>query len=116
MRTFIEEVYKDTISGEVDDTYLIPDGQSVVVQEISSGSSLALGNVVSTRIEIFFDPNGDGTGMTLIDTLYISINEATKPTKKTPYTGDGTARIRTRRTPLDLGSREVTVKWKGYIS
>ena len=113
-RTFLEECYCDVISGVVDDTYDIPNGTSLVVTQIEASSALSLGNFVSTKIELFYDVNGDGSNLQLISVLFVTSSHITKEIAKV-MVGNGTAKLRVRRTPIDLGSREISVKWEGYL-
>lgn len=113
--TRVVDVTQELVSGFFDTTYLIPSGKILTVQRVFCASSLSLGNVVSSKIDLYDDPNGDGTVLNLITTLYtigalvdIFINEQ--------FVGNGTRRVRIRRTTLDVGAREIYARWEGYLA
>lgn len=110
----VEEIYLNNVDGTTDDLYVIPQGKILTIQRLSGGSSLSLGTIVSTRAELFYDPNGDGSVLNYINTIYLSLDHVDRFLNK-EFAGDGIAVIRTRRTALDIGAREVFVKWEGYL-
>lgn len=110
----VENRYISSISGSTDSVYVIPNGKTLVLQRFKAGTSLSLGTIVSTRVEILHDPNGDGSLLIPIDTAFLSINHIDVLMNK-EIVGNGVAAIRTRRRSLDLGAREVFVQWEGYL-
>jgi hypothetical protein len=106
---------RSEIVGSVDSDYVIPDGYRLHITDFQCASTLAIGVLASNRVQLFHDPNGNGIGMGVLSTLYptasnhfVEVNEV--------FTGNGTAKIKIRRTPLDAGSREVFVQWEGYLT
>ena len=81
-------VYQNTISVTQDNTYLIPNGQNLVIQRFAAGSE-GSGATKSSKAEIFYDPNGTGTGMTLLRAIYLSDNNEEFSLDRT-FTGNGT--------------------------
>jgi hypothetical protein len=113
--TRVVNVTQELVSGFFDTTYLIPAGKILTIQRVFCASSLSLGNIVSSKLELYDDLNGDGTVLSLATTLYtiggladIFINEQ--------FVGNGARRIRSRLTTLDVGAREIYAKWEGYLA
>jgi hypothetical protein len=111
--TKITQVVEDNISGTVDDTYLITSGKVLTIQRLACASSLSLGSVVSSKIQLFYDPNGDGSVLTLIAVLFTT-GEYQETFLSDKFRGDGTRRIIIRRSILDTGARQVFAKWEGH--
>lgn len=95
------------IPGNDEDVYTIPNGETLVMIRFAGGSE----HNTSNKIELWYDPNGDGTGMTL---LRVGYNSDFEFQINFMYVGDGTKKIRLRRTALGSGSREVAGFWEGF--
>lgn len=106
----------DLVSGTSfsDTVYVIPNGKTLTIQSFSGGAEASTGNSDgASKVELWSDPNGNGTGMTLIRVAYAA-NSNFDFVLNRVFVGDGTAAIRLRRTRLDSGNREVAAFWDGY--
>jgi hypothetical protein len=94
--------------------YTIPNGQTLFIQRFSGGGQ---GGTDSSVVELFYDPNGNLTGMTLLRAGYVSGNnfEFTFNTEVVNFLGNNTRRIVMRRRRLDGGNREIAGFWDGYL-
>ena len=98
------------VTTTADNVYVIPNTENLTIQRLNGGGEEDIsGNV----IELFYDPAGTGTGMTLIDSIFCSGNSDQHDLDVT-YTGDGTAAIRMRRRRLGGGAKEIFGRWDGY--
>lgn len=111
--TKVSQVIESNIAGAVDNSYLISSGKVLTLQRLLCASSLSLGNLVSSKVELFYDPNGDGSSLDLITTLFTT-GEHQETFISDRFVGDGRNRIRLRRSVLDIGSRSVFAKWEGH--
>lgn len=102
------------INNTTDNVYTIPTGQTLHLQRFSGGGE---GDNYTSVVELYYDPNGNGSGMTLIRAGYVYGNnfEFTLDPDSLVYTGNGTRAIRLRRRRLDGGSAEVAGFWDGYL-
>jgi len=112
--TAINIAVQSSVASITDTLYVIPNGQTLRLQRFSGGGEGANKNSV---IELFFDPNGDGSILTIIRTGYVYGNnfEYTLDPDSFAYTGDGTRAIRLRRRRLDGGNAEMAAFWDGYL-
>jgi len=78
--------------GYTDTVYTITNGQTLVLERFNAGTEASLG-----RIELYYDPNGNGTGMTLIRVAYLNVTNTQFDLNRF-YVGDGTRAIRLRST------------------
>lgn len=93
-----------------DDEYLIPNGETLILQRFSGGGQeVNFGNV----IELWYDPNGDGTAMEIIDAIFCS-GTSDQHDLNESFIGDGTRKIRMRRKRLSGGSVDLFGRWEGY--
>jgi len=99
-----------SVSTTDDDVYIIPNGEDLVVQRLSGGAETGNGGSV---IELWYDPNGDGTGMTIIDSI-MADGSSDQHSLDVTYTGDGTKSIRMRRRRFGGGAIEIFGRWEGY--
>ncbi len=100
------------VNGTDDNTFLIPSGDTLVVQRFSAGAEAdtTAGNV----IKLFHDPDGDGgVNMQIIDVIFASGSSDQHDLRST-FVGDGTALIRMRRERFSGGSKEIFGRWEGY--
>jgi hypothetical protein len=79
--------------GTVDTTYTITNGKTLKLNGWFGGAETPSGS----KFEIYYDPNGDGTGMTLLGVQYINYANF-NVTLALSFDGDGTAGIRLRAT------------------
>lgn len=98
----------------IDNFYIIPNGQTLFIQSFTGGGA---GGGDSSVVELFYDPNANLTGMTLIRAGYVSGNnfQFLLNTESTNFQGNGTRRIVLRRRRLDGGNREIAGFWEGYL-
>jgi len=69
-------------------TYTITNGQTLYLQKFNGGTEATAG-----KFELYYDPNGNGTGMTLIRVAYLNIGNFDYDLSDN-YEGDGTAGVR----------------------
>lgn len=94
-----------------DDEYIIPNGETLVLQRFSGGGEQAnAGNV----IELWDDMNGTGIGMSIIDTIFCSATSDQHDLNET-FLGDGTRKIRMTRRRLSGGAVILFGRWEGYF-
>lgn len=113
--TPVSRSLRQDVSKTSDLVYTIPNGQVFHFLSLYAGAegSGKKANVV----ELFFDPNGNGTGMELIRAVYCADNTFDFPINPDvfQYTGNGTRAIRLRLRRLDGGTREIFGSWLGYL-
>lgn len=98
------------VSGTIDHVYTITSGKTLQLNLFSAGAEASVSGAVC---KLYYDPNGDGSALTLIEAIYEN-GATSQVTLDEQYTGDGTRAIRLRRTNLTGGSVEITAKWVGY--
>jgi hypothetical protein len=99
-------------NGSADTTYLIPSGETLTIQRFAGGAQGdASGS--GSKIELWYDPAGTGTGMTLVRTGYVRDGNF-EFSLDNEYTGDGTALMRVRRTRFSGGALEMAAFFDGY--
>lgn len=98
----------------VDTRVIITTGKYLTIQIAEAGAQVNFKADQSSKVEYFWDPNGNGTGMQLIESVYsagqtvqLNVNETL------PLPGDGTRSLRMRRTSFG-GTNEIYGEWKGY--
>ena len=107
----VEVSAESSLTGTADEVYVIPSGKLLTVTRVAGGSEGNSGKV--SKVSLFLDPAGTGSGMTLIRTMYLG-------TSNYEYgldykaTGDGTLAIRLRRERLDGAADDVSGFWSGY--
>jgi len=100
----------NNMSGTDTDYYTIPNGETVVIQRLSGSSEEANGGCA---IELWYDSNGNGNGMTIIDVIHVNASSDQHDLSFT-VEGNGTRRIALRRRRLGGGSAEIFGRWEGY--
>ena len=108
--TKVSQAKYDSVSSDNDDTYVIPNGETLVIQSFSGGCEF---KSQGSAIELWYDPNGNGSGMTIIDVIHVN-GSSEQHSIYAQYEGNGTRKIRIRRRPYGGGSREVFGRWEGY--
>jgi len=98
----------DDISGQVDDTWTIPSGEMVSITSFMASSQSSK----CSRTSIYYDPNGDGTDMEVIDVIFACGSAPQNTITNANYVGDGTAKIRVRR-ECSKGSANMFARWEG---
>ncbi len=100
------------VSSSDDNTFLIPSGDTLVVQRFSAGAEAD--TTAGNAIQLFHDPDGDGgTNMTIIDVIFAS-GTSDQHDLRSEFIGDGTALIRMRRLRFSGGSKLIFGRWEGY--
>jgi hypothetical protein len=104
-----------TESGDVvtvsDNVYVIPNGETLEINRFSAGAEVDA--TAGSVIELYYDPNGTGVGMTLLDAIFAS-GSSDQHDENISYLGNGTIAIRLRRRRLTGGSKEIFGRWEGY--
>ena len=100
------------VSTSDDNTFLIPDGDILVIQRFSAGAEID--STAGSVVELFHDPDGDGgTNMEIIDVIFAS-GTSDQHDLRSEFLGDGTALIRMRRLRFSGGSKQIFGRWEGY--
>jgi hypothetical protein len=102
------------MANTIDTDYTIGNGQILHLQRFSGGGE---GGGISSVVELYYDPNGNGVDMILIRAGYVAGNNfdfALDP-EALVYTGNGVRKIKIRRRRLDGGSAEIAAFWDGYL-
>lgn len=99
-----------SISASTDTTYIITNTKSLKIQQLQAGAQTGLNG---SKVELYYDPNGNGTGMTLIGAIYINGSSGVLDLNM-EYIGNGTRRILLRQYPFGNTSREIFGQWTGY--
>lgn len=94
-----------------DTTHVIGTGKTLVIQNINGGAA-PVG--AGSKVELFDDPNGDGTGMTLLRVAYVNGSSFSLDLNREVGPGNGTRAVRLRRTSLGGASREIAAFLAGY--
>lgn len=97
--------------GISDVIYVIATGQTLVVQNYNGGAAR---KGEGSKVELFYDPNGNGTGMTLVRAAYVDGESFSIDLNREFGPGNGTRAIRLRRSNLGGASREIAAFVAGY--
>lgn len=95
----------------VDTVRVITSGKTLVIQNFNGG---AAPEGSGSKVELFYDPNGNGTGMTLLRVAYVSGSSFSLDMSRELGPGNGTRAARLRRTSLGGASREIAAFLAGY--
>jgi hypothetical protein len=110
-KTGVTRLEYSSVSGSVDNVYIIPNGETLTVQRLSAGAEED--NTAGNVIELWYDPLGTGIDMTIIAVLFVNSSSAFLELDE-DYTGNGTRTIRLRRRRLGGGAKLIFAKWEGY--
>jgi len=95
--------------GIVNITYIITSGRKLVIQNFSGGGATPQGIV-----QLYYDPNGTGVGMTLLSTAYVNVSNF-QFTLNLEFEGDTTRTIRLIMTNNNSTSNHsMTQTFSGY--
>jgi hypothetical protein len=108
--TPIVEAYQGNVLTTVDDDYLIPNGETIVIQNLSGGAE---GDVDGSKVELFVFPDGTKTGGELLSVLYVNGSNGSDGINQ-GFTGDGSKLVTIRRSRLAGAGKEIFGKWIGY--
>lgn len=100
------------VGGTADDTiHVITSGKTLVVQNFNGGAAL---EGKGSKVSLFDDPNGNGTGMTLVRVAYANGSSFSIDLSREFGPGNGTRAVRVRRENMGGSSREVAGFFVGY--
>lgn len=109
----VDQSASSNLSGTSDTTYLIPSGKILTIARFASTVEANSGRV--TRIQLYYDPAGTGSGMTLIREMFMGSGDRNYEFQiDFNTTGDGTKLIRMRRERMDGGADNVSAFWSGF--
>lgn len=98
----------------VDLTITGTSGKAVYITRFSGGAYVGSSNARGSKIEIFYDPNGNGVGMTTLDVIFAQGSSNSFPSAFY-FDGNGIKKIRLRRTSITgNGTADVWGKVEGY--
>lgn len=102
----------DNVAGTDDNVYIIPSGETLIIQRFSAGAEVD--TTAGNAIELWEDPNGDGSVLNIIDVIFAS-GTSDQHDLRSEFIGDGTFSIRMRRKRYSGGSKEIFGRWEGYL-
>lgn len=109
--TGVSNTEYSNIIGSNDNIYVIPNGEILTLQRFSAGAEEH--NNSGSAVELWYDPNGNGSDMTIIDVIFCNgVSDQHDLNQK--YEGNGIKTIRMRRKRLGGGSRWIFGRWEGY--
>ncbi|HNR90701.1 MAG TPA: hypothetical protein PKM65_20360 [Spirochaetota bacterium] len=111
-KTAISNTQQGDMSGVQNSFTVIPNGYSVVIQRLKAGAEHESNG--GSKVELWYAPNGNTTGMTLLEAIYINGSSNQFDLAYESPIGNGTRAILLRRSRLIGGSVEVFAKWEGY--
>jgi hypothetical protein len=95
----------------VDTLHVLGNGKTLVIQGFSGGAP-AVGS--GSKVELFDDPNGDGSALSLLRVAYVSGSSFSFDLGRELGPGNGTRAVRLRRTNIGGPSREIAAFLSGY--
>lgn len=99
------------MTGTVDTPFTITTGKQLTIQQLRAGAEVSTNG---SKIELFEDPTGTGTPLTLIDILFVS-GSSDSNALLVDLVGNGTKRVILRRTLIGGGSpTEIFAAWRGF--
>jgi len=109
--TVIQNDFSDVASTTgVDIDYVVTNLKTLTIQTLVAGAETTVGGSI---VELFEDPNGTGTPLTRISSLFISGQSDNAPVNQS-FVGDGTRRIILRRRGYSGSAREMFAQWIGF--
>jgi hypothetical protein len=99
------------VGGISDTVYVITNGKTLVIQNFNGGGAP---EGKGSKVELFDDPNGNGTSMTLIRVAYVNGNSFSLDLNREIGPGNGTRAVRLRLSNLGGASREIAGFFAGY--
>lgn len=98
--------------GSSDTVYVITTSKVLHFLETSCGSAVTSNKGI--KVEFFSDPNGNGTGMALLNAAYLNGSNFSQPENFITSSGNGTVSVRIRRTNYSDVPVEIFAHWEGY--
>lgn len=102
----------DNVSTTDDNVYIIPLGEKLIIQRFSAGAEVD--TTAGNAIELWEDPNGDGSVLNIIDVIFAS-GTSDQHDLREEFLGDGTLAVRMRRKRYSGGAKEIFGRWEGYL-
>ncbi len=102
----------DSVSGTDDNIFVIPTGETLVIQRFSAGAEID--TTAGSVIELLLDEDGTGATLSIIDVIFASGSGDQHDLRET-ITGDGSRAIRMRRRRFGGGAKEMFGRWEGYF-
>jgi hypothetical protein len=93
-----------------DTYYTITNAKILTIQSFAGGAEETTGG---SAIDLYYDPNGDLSALTWVDTLYVN-GEDSQHSIGEEFTGNGTRRMVMRRRGYTASAREMSGRWYGY--
>jgi len=110
-RTSINDIHYAASSGTTDRYVTIPTGKQIYIQRFKAGAE---GTVTASVCELYYAPNGNTTGIEIIEPIFVNGNSNFIDTDYLSPSGNGTRAILMRIRNLTGGSIEIFAKWEGY--
>lgn len=107
----LSDTQQGDVTGIVGHFTVIPNGSILTIQRFKAGAETNNGG---SKIELFYAPNGNTTGLVLIEALYLNGSSAYADLNYATQIGNGTRAILLRRSNLHGGANEIFGKWEGY--
>jgi hypothetical protein len=95
----------------MDTAYIIGTSKTLVVQNFNGGAA-PVG--AGSKVELFDDPNGNGSSMVLLRVAYVLGSNFNFDLSRRLGPGNGARSVRLRRTSLGGASREIAAFLTGY--
>jgi len=95
----------------VDNIYIIPNTKTLYIQRLSA--SAEIDSTGGNAVELYYDPNGTGIDMIIIEVMFVGGNSYQKDLNDF-FVGNGIRAIRMRRRRLSGGSKNIFARWEGY--
>lgn len=111
-KTSINNTQQSDVSGTIDSYTIIPSGQIITIQRMKAGAEMD--TVAGSKVELYYAPNGNTTGIMLIEAEYVNGSSVFVDLNYVSPAGDGTKAILLRRQRLGGGAVEIFGKWEGY--
>lgn len=108
--TTITESYLSNVSTTIDNDYVIPNGEVIVIQQFSGGAE---GDVDGSKVELFVFEDGTKTTGELLSVVYVNGSNGTDSINK-GFVGNGSRLVTIRRSRLAGSGKEIFGKWQGY--
>ena len=100
------------VAGIVDTFVVLPVSSTMTVQKVDGGAE---NSITGSKVEVFYDPNGDLSVLTLITAIFANGSSAESDIDfTTPDAGDGTRRMVLRRSNLTGGTVQIFGQWNGF--
>lgn len=110
--TDISDIQFDSVTGTDDSFTVIPTSEQISIIRFKGGSTWD--NTGGSIISVWEAPNGDTSGIVLIEAIIVNGNTSEFDVSFTSQVGDGTAAILLRRDRGGGGAATIFGKWEGF--